>query len=135
MGVLTETGVLETRSGASLGSGMTGKVHVIGGGLAGSEAAWQLAQTGVPVALHEMRPLRQDIQVIFQDPYGSLNPRRRVGSIIGDPFVIHGIGSMVTPSGRAPASSGGGRPCCWRSSQSWAILVLGDEGVKVEVRW
>ena len=33
-------------------------VHVIGGGLAGSEAAWQLAQRGVPVALHEMRPLR-----------------------------------------------------------------------------
>jgi methylenetetrahydrofolate--tRNA-(uracil-5-)-methyltransferase len=32
-------------------------VHVIGGGLAGSEAAWQLAQRGVPVALHEMRPL------------------------------------------------------------------------------
>ena len=34
-------------------------VHVIGGGLAGSEAAWQLAQTGVPVVLHEMRPVRQ----------------------------------------------------------------------------
>jgi methylenetetrahydrofolate--tRNA-(uracil-5-)-methyltransferase len=33
-------------------------VHVIGGGLAGSEAAWQLAQVGVPVVLHEMRPLR-----------------------------------------------------------------------------
>jgi methylenetetrahydrofolate--tRNA-(uracil-5-)-methyltransferase len=33
-------------------------VHVIGGGLAGSEAAWQLAQAGVPVTLHEMRPLR-----------------------------------------------------------------------------
>jgi methylenetetrahydrofolate--tRNA-(uracil-5-)-methyltransferase len=31
-------------------------VHVIGAGLAGSEAAWQLAQTGVPVVLHEMRP-------------------------------------------------------------------------------
>ncbi|HEY3535602.1 MAG TPA: dipeptide/oligopeptide/nickel ABC transporter ATP-binding protein, partial [Pedococcus sp.] len=41
----------------------------------------------------QMRPLRSDVQVIFQDPYGSLNPRRRVGSIIGDPFVIHGIGS------------------------------------------
>src|SRR5262245_44844690 len=37
---------------------MTGKVHVIGGGLAGSEAAWQLAQGGVPAALHEMRPTR-----------------------------------------------------------------------------
>jgi methylenetetrahydrofolate--tRNA-(uracil-5-)-methyltransferase len=33
-------------------------VHVIGGGLAGSEATWQLAQAGVPVVLHEMRPLR-----------------------------------------------------------------------------
>jgi methylenetetrahydrofolate--tRNA-(uracil-5-)-methyltransferase len=33
-------------------------VHVIGGGLAGSEAAWQLAQASVPVVLHEMRPLR-----------------------------------------------------------------------------
>jgi methylenetetrahydrofolate--tRNA-(uracil-5-)-methyltransferase len=37
---------------------MTKTVHVVGGGLAGSEAAWQLAQSGVPVALHEMRPLR-----------------------------------------------------------------------------
>jgi methylenetetrahydrofolate--tRNA-(uracil-5-)-methyltransferase len=34
-------------------------VHIIGGGLAGSEAAWQLAQHGVPVILHEMRPLRE----------------------------------------------------------------------------
>ena len=36
----------------------TKPVHVVGGGLAGSEAAWQLAQAGVPVVLHEMRPLR-----------------------------------------------------------------------------
>ena len=41
----------------------------------------------------EMRPLRREIQMIFQDPYGSLNPRRRVGSIIGDPFSINGIAS------------------------------------------
>ena len=33
-------------------------VHVIGGGLAGSEAAWQVARAGVPVVLHEMRPVR-----------------------------------------------------------------------------
>jgi len=33
-------------------------VHVIGGGLAGSEASWQLAQAGIPVVLHEMRPVR-----------------------------------------------------------------------------
>ncbi len=34
-------------------------IHVIGGGLAGSEAAWQAAEAGVPVVLHEMRPVRQ----------------------------------------------------------------------------
>jgi methylenetetrahydrofolate--tRNA-(uracil-5-)-methyltransferase len=38
---------------------MTEPVHIIGGGLAGCEAAWQLAQAGIPVTLHEMRPVRQ----------------------------------------------------------------------------
>ena len=33
-------------------------VHIIGGGLAGSEAAWQLAEAGVAVVLHEMRPVK-----------------------------------------------------------------------------
>lgn len=40
----------------------------------------------------ELRPMRADIQLIFQDPYGALNPRRRVGSIMGDPLRIHHIG-------------------------------------------
>jgi oligopeptide/dipeptide ABC transporter ATP-binding protein len=43
------------------------------------------------ISARRMRPFRRDIQMIFQDPYGSLNPRRRVGSIIGDPFAIHHI--------------------------------------------
>ena len=38
---------------------MSKPVHIIGGGLAGSEAAWQIARSGVPVVLHEMRPIRQ----------------------------------------------------------------------------
>src|SRR6202795_1748130 len=38
---------------------MSKEIHVIGGGLAGSEAAWQLAQARVPVVLHEMRPVRR----------------------------------------------------------------------------
>src|SRR4051795_10300181 len=37
---------------------MTSPIHVIGGGLAGSEAAWQAARAGVPVVLHEMRAVR-----------------------------------------------------------------------------
>src|SRR5579872_2623162 len=40
------------------GSFPTEPVHVVGGGLAGSEAAWQIASAGVRVILHEMRPLR-----------------------------------------------------------------------------
>ncbi|HEU5034801.1 MAG TPA: oligopeptide/dipeptide ABC transporter ATP-binding protein [Mycobacteriales bacterium] len=43
------------------------------------------------LSARRMRPIRRDMQMIFQDPYGSLNPRRRVGSIIGDPFSIHGL--------------------------------------------
>jgi len=41
--------------------------------------------------VRQMRPYRRRMQMIFQDPYGSLNPRRRVGSIIGDPLAIHGV--------------------------------------------
>jgi len=38
---------------------MTKPIHIIGGGLAGSEAAWQIAERGIPVVLHEMRPVRK----------------------------------------------------------------------------
>jgi peptide/nickel transport system ATP-binding protein len=38
-----------------------------------------------------LKKLRRDMQMIFQDPYSSLNPRRRVGTIIAEPFVIHGL--------------------------------------------
>jgi oligopeptide/dipeptide ABC transporter ATP-binding protein len=37
-----------------------------------------------------LRPVRSDVQMIFQDPYASLNPRKRVGTIIADPLRIHG---------------------------------------------
>jgi peptide/nickel transport system ATP-binding protein len=40
----------------------------------------------------DLRPLRRELQIVFQDPYASLNPRKRVGQIIGAPLEIHGIG-------------------------------------------
>jgi ABC-type oligopeptide transport system ATPase subunit len=40
-----------------------------------------------------MRQLRRDMQMIFQDPYSSLNPRMRAAEIIEEPLVVHGIGS------------------------------------------
>jgi len=45
----------------------------------------------------QMRKLRKDMQIIFQDPYASLNPRMTIGDIIGEPLEIHKIG---TPSER-----------------------------------
>lgn len=41
----------------------------------------------------EVRKLRNDIQIIFQDPYSSLNPRHSIAQIITDPISVHGIGS------------------------------------------
>jgi ABC-type oligopeptide transport system ATPase subunit len=41
----------------------------------------------------ELKALRREVQMIFQDPYSSLNPRKTVGSIIADPFVIHHLHS------------------------------------------
>ena len=55
--------------------------------------------------------MRREMQIVFQDPYASLNPRMTVGDIVGEPLVVHGIGDRS--SRRAEACSG-----CSRSSAS-----------------
>ena len=58
----------------------TGKVEFRGHDLAGLTA-------------RELRAARRDMQMIFQDPYGSLDPRWTIGALVAEPLVIHGIGS------------------------------------------
>src|SRR5215218_542227 len=41
----------------------------------------------------DLQPLRRQMQMIFQDPFASLNPRKRVGQIVGDPLKLHGLAS------------------------------------------
>jgi oligopeptide transport system ATP-binding protein len=54
----------------------------------------EILYDGVDIAKldrRELVALRRRIQVIFQDPYSSLNPRQKVGSIIGEPMMVHGV--------------------------------------------
>jgi len=39
----------------------------------------------------DMRPFRREMQIIFQDPFSSLNPRKRAGDIVGEPLKVHGV--------------------------------------------
>ena len=41
----------------------------------------------------DLREIRREMQIVFQDPYSSLNPRMTVGNIVGEPLVVHGIGT------------------------------------------
>ncbi len=47
----------------------------------------------IGLSRRELRPVRRDMQMIFQDPYASLNPRKRVGQIVGDPLRLQGVAS------------------------------------------
>jgi peptide/nickel transport system ATP-binding protein len=48
----------------------------------------------------QLRPIREELQMVFQDPYASLNPRRRVGDLIAEPLRVHGRRSRAEIDGR-----------------------------------
>ena len=53
------------------------------------------ARTSLALGRGDLRRRRRDMQIIFQDPYASLDPRMRVGEIVEEPLVIHGIGARA----------------------------------------
>ncbi|WP_112324338.1 ABC transporter ATP-binding protein [Oceanibium sediminis] len=97
----------------------------------------------------EMRALRRRMQIVFQDPFGSLNPRMTVGELIVEPLVVHGVGDPVTrerklrdlldrvglsiwQAGRFPHEMSGGqrqRVCIARALALAPALLVLDEAV------
>ena len=57
---------------------------------------------------NELRAFRRDAQIIFQDPYASLNPRMTVGQILTEPLVLHDLVPAAAPprTGRGTAAAG-----------------------------
>jgi len=76
------------------GCGKSTLARVIAGLVPASSGAIAIAGQDIAgLDATQWHSLRKTVQLVFQDPFGSLNPRRRVGSIIGDPFRIHGVAS------------------------------------------
>jgi methylenetetrahydrofolate--tRNA-(uracil-5-)-methyltransferase len=91
---------------------MPDPVHVVGGGLAGSECAWQLAERGVPVVLHEMRPQRSTpahktaalAELVCSNSLRSDDPLHAAGLLKRE---MESLGSLVIAAARATAVPAG----------------------------
>ncbi|NEQ22160.1 MAG: FADH(2)-oxidizing methylenetetrahydrofolate--tRNA-(uracil(54)-C(5))-methyltransferase TrmFO [Microcoleus sp. SIO2G3] len=88
-------------------------IHVIGGGLAGTEAAWQIAKAGVPVVLHEMRPLRKSpahhteelAELVCSNSFGALSSDRAAGLLHEE---LRRLGSIIIGTADQHAVPAGG---------------------------
>ncbi|MEA5512140.1 FADH(2)-oxidizing methylenetetrahydrofolate--tRNA-(uracil(54)-C(5))-methyltransferase TrmFO [Crocosphaera sp. UHCC 0190] len=91
----------------------TTKVQVIGGGLAGTEAAWQVAQAGIPVILHEMRPLRTSPahhseelgELVCSNSFGAMSSDRAAGLLHEE---LRRLGSIIIQTADQHAVPAGG---------------------------
>src|ERR671913_429271 len=104
-------------------------IHVIGGGLAGSEAAWQIAQAGVPVVLHEMRPVRGTdahktdglAELVCSNSFRSDDPETNAVGLLHQE--MRSLGSLIMAKGDANQVPAGGALAVDRDGFSKAVTA------------
>src|SRR3954447_17205385 len=119
---------------------MMNPVHIIGGGLAGSEAAWQLARAGVPVVLHEMRPVRGTdahegqglAELVCSNSFRSDDPQRNAVGLLHEE--MRQCGSLILAAADAHKVPGGGALAVDRVGFSEAVEVALAAEPLVEIR-
>ncbi|MBK1697756.1 methylenetetrahydrofolate--tRNA-(uracil(54)-C(5))-methyltransferase (FADH(2)-oxidizing) TrmFO [Rhodovibrio salinarum] len=115
-------------------------VHVIGGGLAGSEAAWQLANRGVPVILHEMRPERQTdahqteglAELVCSNSFRSDNPETNAIGLLHEE--MRRCGSLILAAGDRARLPAGGALAVDRHVFSDSVTQAVSDHPLIEVR-
>src|SRR6266852_5984499 len=115
-------------------------VHVIGGGLAGWEAAWQIAARGVPVGLHEMRPLRTTAahktsalaELVCSNSFRSDDHEHNaVGLLHAE---MRRLGSLIMRAGDANQVPAGGALAVDREGFAGAVTAALDAHALIEIR-
>src|SRR5499433_2385890 len=115
-------------------------VHVIGGGLAGSEAAWQIAARGVPVVLHEMRPLRTTAahktaalaELVCSNSFRSDDKEHNAVGLLHEE--MRRLGSLIMRAADANQVPAGGALAVDRDGFSAAITAAIEARRLIEVR-
>src|SRR5882757_6117205 len=115
-------------------------VHIIGAGLAGSEAAWQLAERGVPVVLHEMRPVRATAvhktcsfaELVCSNSFRSDDAETNaVGLLHAE---MRRLGSLIMRMGDAHQVPAGGALAVDRDGFSAAVTAALEGHPRIEIR-
>src|ERR1051325_5623004 len=115
-------------------------VHVIGGGLAGSEAAWQMARAGVPVVLHEMRPVRGTeahqgqglAELVCSNSFRSDDPQRNAVGLLHEE--MRQCGSLILAAADRHKVPAGGALAVDRVGFSEAVEAALSADPSVEIR-
>jgi methylenetetrahydrofolate--tRNA-(uracil-5-)-methyltransferase len=119
---------------------MTSPIHIIGGGLAGCEAAWQAARAGVPVVLHEMRPVRRTeahvtdslAELVCSNSFRSDDPENNAVGLLHEE--MRRCGSLIMRAADAHKLPAGGALAVDRHGFAAAVQAAIEAETLIEIR-